>query len=123
MKSIKHLLALASLLTVGFLAPAWAEPLRMKMTTDIPAFITTPDSVETRLGTLNFFDGFPDDTRMVPQVPFLKRTVEKQGHEHFLLASVREPISVYDDDGWSGVGSIRCRATYAGTKRHADGTG
>ena len=33
----------------------------MKMTTDIPPEITTPDSVETRLGTLHFFDGFPDD--------------------------------------------------------------
>ena len=36
-------------------------PPKMKMTTDIPASITTPDSVETRLGTLHFFDGFPDD--------------------------------------------------------------
>ena len=34
---------------------------KMKMTTDIPADITTPDTVETRLGTLKFFDGFPDD--------------------------------------------------------------
>ena len=32
-----------------------------EMTTDIPASITTPDSVETRLGTLRFFDGFPDE--------------------------------------------------------------
>ena len=31
-----------------------------RMTTDIPASILTPDSVETRLGTLRFFDGFPD---------------------------------------------------------------
>jgi len=31
------------------------------MTTDIPASITTPDRVETRLGTLTFSDGFPDD--------------------------------------------------------------
>jgi len=30
------------------------------MTTEIPASILTPDSVETRLGTLRFFDGFPD---------------------------------------------------------------
>jgi hypothetical protein len=30
----------------------------MKMTTEIPPQITTPDSVETRLGTLKFFDGF-----------------------------------------------------------------
>jgi uncharacterized protein DUF1254 len=32
-----------------------------KMATDIPPEITTPDSVDTRLGTLKFFDGFPDD--------------------------------------------------------------
>ena len=36
------------------------------MTTDIPPSITTPDKVETRIGTLKFFDGFPD-----------KATVEK----------------------------------------------
>lgn len=34
---------------------------KMKMTTAIPAQITTPDAVQTRLGTLRFFDGFPDD--------------------------------------------------------------
>jgi hypothetical protein len=34
---------------------------KMKMTTRIPSSITTPDSVDTRLGTLKFFDGFPDD--------------------------------------------------------------
>jgi hypothetical protein len=39
---------------------AQTEP-KMKMTTEIPPQITTPDSVETRLGTLRFFDGFPDD--------------------------------------------------------------
>lgn len=38
-----------------------AEPPKMKMTTDIPEAITTPASVETRIGTLSFFDGFPDD--------------------------------------------------------------
>ena len=41
--------------------PASAQkPTRMKMTTDIPPSITTPDKVETRIGTLKFFDGFPD---------------------------------------------------------------
>jgi hypothetical protein len=41
---------------------AYAQDLpKMKMTTPIPSSITTPDSVETRLGTLKFFDGFPDD--------------------------------------------------------------
>jgi hypothetical protein len=33
----------------------------MKMTTEIPKSITTPDSVKTRLGALKFNDGFPDD--------------------------------------------------------------
>ena len=33
---------------------------RMKMTTDIPLSITTPDAVQTRIGTPKFFDGFPD---------------------------------------------------------------
>ncbi len=35
------------------------KPPKMKMTTDIPKSITTPDRVETRLGTLEFFDGYP----------------------------------------------------------------
>jgi hypothetical protein len=32
-----------------------------KMTTPIPPSITTPDKVETRIGTLNFFDGIPTE--------------------------------------------------------------
>jgi len=31
------------------------------MATDVPASITIPNRIETRLGTLNFVDGFPDD--------------------------------------------------------------
>jgi hypothetical protein len=42
-------------------ARAQTTPPHMKMTTPIPSSITTPDSVETRLGTLKFTDGFPDD--------------------------------------------------------------
>jgi hypothetical protein len=38
-----------------------ADAPKLKMTTDIPRSITTPNSVETRLGTLKFTDGFPDD--------------------------------------------------------------
>jgi hypothetical protein len=32
-----------------------------KMTTEMPAGVITPDRVETRLGTLHFFDGLPDE--------------------------------------------------------------
>lgn len=38
-----------------------APAARFKMTTDIPASVTIPDEVETSLGTLRFFDGFPDE--------------------------------------------------------------
>ena len=37
-----------------------ADAPKLKMTTPIPKEITTPDTVETRLGTLKFKDGFPD---------------------------------------------------------------
>ena len=37
-------------------------PPEMKMTTPIPPHITTPDSAETRIGTLKFADGLPDDS-------------------------------------------------------------
>jgi hypothetical protein len=35
------------------------SPPEMKMSTGIPTGIATPDNVETRLGTLVFFDGVP----------------------------------------------------------------
>ncbi len=38
------------------------EATAYKFTTEIPAAISIPDKVETRLGTLNFKDGFPDDS-------------------------------------------------------------
>ena len=50
-----------AIVLAGLFSTAVADSPKMKMTTDIPASITTPDSVETRLGTLNFFDGYPDD--------------------------------------------------------------
>jgi hypothetical protein len=42
------------------IGPALAQNSKPKMATEIPPEITTPDHVETRLGTLNFFDGVPD---------------------------------------------------------------
>ena len=48
-----------STLVVVLQGSALAEPPTMRMTTEIPTSITTPDRVETRIGTLEFFDGFP----------------------------------------------------------------
>jgi hypothetical protein len=36
-----------------------ADP-QLKFSTPMPPGVASPDKVETRLGTLNFFDGFPD---------------------------------------------------------------
>ncbi len=59
MKSSILTTALACVLTTG-MAAAQDAP-KMKMTTPIPADITTPDTVETRIGTLRFNDGFPTE--------------------------------------------------------------
>jgi hypothetical protein len=45
---------------VAISLPCFAGAPKMKMTTGIPPGIESPDKVETRLGTLKFFDGFPD---------------------------------------------------------------
>jgi hypothetical protein len=61
-KRLTRIAAMTTVLT-GFLAavvPAGEIP-RMKMTTEIPKSIMTPDKVETRIGTLEFFDGFPTE--------------------------------------------------------------
>jgi hypothetical protein len=61
------MLALISAVTLA-VVPAMAQPLtgapaapEYKYSTPMPAGIASPDKVETRLGTLNFFDGFPDN--------------------------------------------------------------
>lgn len=45
------------MLTTGL---AWADEVPEGFNTPIPKSIMTPDSVETSLGELNFFDGIPD---------------------------------------------------------------
>lgn len=60
MKRTRLLCTTAAVVLMGF-GTASAEAPKMKMTTPIPNTIVTPESVDTRLGKLNFFDGFPDD--------------------------------------------------------------
>jgi len=52
-------LALAGLLLANTGAALSASPAKMKMTTEIPANVITPDKMETSIGTLNFVDGVP----------------------------------------------------------------
>jgi len=66
MKTIAVAFSALSLMAPSGLAASAQEAPKMKMTTSIPQSLRTPDKVETRIGTLKFFDGFPD-----------KATVEK----------------------------------------------
>ncbi len=56
---MKHLVLISSIIP-GVLG-LYAQNPKMKMTTEIPQSITIPDQVETRIGSLEFFDGFPTD--------------------------------------------------------------
>jgi hypothetical protein len=42
------------------ISTAWAQNAPPKYSADVPSYITTPDSVETRIGTLKFNNGVPD---------------------------------------------------------------
>ena len=46
---------------ISLASAAMADPSKMKMTTDVPPGIATPDTLETRLGTLKLTDGVPDE--------------------------------------------------------------
>ena len=48
-----------------------AESPKMKMTTEIPKEIIVPDKVETRIGALEFFDGFPTEATVDKAYDFL----------------------------------------------------
>jgi len=62
MRPARYLIVTTLAVTLG-LGVTYAQTTpTMKMTTPIPPSITTPDSVDTRIGTLKFFDGFPDDS-------------------------------------------------------------
>ncbi len=60
-------LALVAVLAISASRAAMAQPLsgppadpQLKFSTPMPPGVASPDKVETRLGTLNFLDGFPD---------------------------------------------------------------
>jgi hypothetical protein len=51
----------AACLLLLLAAPVWAREVQMpKYSADVPSWITTPDTVKTRIGTLKFHYGIPD---------------------------------------------------------------
>ena len=72
MKSLLTM-AVTGLMVAGLTTAAWATPPKMKMTTDIPASIMAPDKLETSIGTMNFFDGVPDEASVEKVYNYLDR--------------------------------------------------
>ena len=60
MKMISKLLALSAITFIAAAPYAWAETPKMKMTTEIPPGIETPDKLESSIGTLTSVNGVPD---------------------------------------------------------------
>jgi hypothetical protein len=74
-----------------------------KFATDIPAAVTVPDRIETRLGTLRFSDGFPDDatvTKVYDNINF------QRGVQAFLTAMPAASLSAMR----KGIRSRACQA-------------
>ena len=46
---------------------------KMKMTNPIPTSVSTPDKVETSIGTMNFFDGVPTTETVKMSYDFLDK--------------------------------------------------
>ena len=65
-----------------FMTSAWAQTKMvtqkpvMKMTTPIPENITTPDKIESPIGTLEFFDGVPNRKTIDAVYDYVDRVVQ-----------------------------------------------
>jgi hypothetical protein len=80
---VKFVAAALFLALLEISAKVDAQQVKPRMATDIPVSITTPDSVSTRLGTLKFFDGFPDEATVQKVYDNLDF---QRGVEAFLIA-------------------------------------
>jgi len=100
-RNLAAVLALTLTLTLAQVAGA-AEPPKMKMTTPIPESITTPETVETRIGTLKLIDGFPDDAttqKVYDNLDFMR------GVEAFLNAMPGASAEAIRT-GWASQGAV-----------------
>jgi hypothetical protein len=96
--------SLAVLMAVSLATAAWAQPPKMKMTTDIPDSITAPDKVETSIGTLEFFDGVPNPATVEVVYDYLDRSRAVEAFLNCIPA-----MSIYAlREGQASVGANTC---------------
>jgi hypothetical protein len=83
-----------------FTASAWCQESPPKYAAKVPPSILTPDTVETSIGTLNFFDGLPDEETVKKVYDHLDRA---RGVETFMAGM--PAASVYAlCEGFKGAG-------------------
>mgnify|MGYP000287753486 CR=1 FL=1 len=79
-------------------------PPQLKMTTDIPASITTPDVVETSIGTFEFFDGVPTKKSAEMAYDFLDKV-----NAYKALLSTIPTVSINElRRGQASIGAAAC---------------
>ena len=96
--------AVSVLMTVTMASAVWAQPPKMKMTTDIPGSITAPDKVKTSIGTLKFFDGVPTEQTVETVYDYLDRS---RAVEVFLNSIPAMSIATLRE-GQASVGADTC---------------
>ena len=70
------------------------------MVTAIPPEITTSDKVKMRLGTLTFFDGFPDDATVERVYDNLDRVQTVPGKGWNVILRLYGPLEPWFDKTW-----------------------
>ena len=96
--------AVASRSAIVKAAALAAQPPKMKMTTDIPASITTPDVVETSIGTFEFFDGVPTKKSAEMAYDFLDKV-----NAYKALLSTIPTVSINElRRGQASIGAAAC---------------
>ena len=83
-----------------------ADMPKMKMATDIPESITTPAAVDTRIGTLKFFDGYPDDATTQLAYDNLDFMRGVQAFLNAMPGASAEAVRV----GWASQGAVNNQA-------------
>ena len=105
MKSIKTLLA--CLVLTGLMVSAQAQQKTYKMTSKIPESIKAPDKLETSIGTMNFFDGVPDEASVDKVYDYLDRSRAVEAFLNCIPAmsmySIREGMKEFGIDDYNKI--------------------
>jgi hypothetical protein len=91
----------------GTTTSSGVTPPTMKMTTQIPESITAPDKLETSIGTMNFFDGVPDEASVEKVYDYLDRSRAVEAFLNCIPAmsmySIREGMKEFGIDAYNKI--------------------